>query len=135
MSPSKLLSRQQQEWRSLVLPWAAVLMLAVVAALLVPSDSDEDLEPGFPGMRRFLGSDDGYVPPSEETFYSPTALSEEEQPWVPPPPHQVFNEDHPALFPLTAKDYAGFVLAVLGLMVAVRVVACGRVGDSVSHGG
>jgi hypothetical protein len=117
MSPSKL---SRLEWHSLVLPWAAVLMLAVVAALLQSSDDDHAPAEDVLGLRR-LWTDDGYVPPSEETFYAhSTAVSAEEaEAWAEPPPRPVFDEDHPTLFPLTAKDYAGFILAVLGLMVAV----------------
>lgn len=113
-------AQRRREWLSLVLPWAAIVGIAVLAggiALAYPSceqqqDDDNDLF-----AARQLYEDDGYVPPTDDypksQSYSSSSIEEEHH-------HKpVYNEEHPPLFPLTGRDYAGFILAVLGLMVAV----------------
>ena len=117
---------RQREWLSLVLPWASIVGVAIVAAALVlanPSSCDDDndnLANNYDNDVRQLYEDDGYVPPagdySSRQGYPPSSSMEinEEHHHKP-----VYNEEHPPLFPLTSRDYVGFFLAVLGLMVAV----------------
>lgn len=114
--------RRREEWLSLVLPWAAIVGIAVVAggiALAYPSSCeqvDEEVNDVF--IQRQLYGDDGYVPPTDDYPNSQTSTysssMQEEHHHKP-----VYNEEHPPLFPLTGRDYAGFIFAVLGLMIAV----------------
>ena len=113
-------AQRRREWLSLVLPWAAIVGVAVVAggiALAYPSCEQQDDENDVFAARQ-LYEDDGYVPPTDDypksQSYSSSSTMEEEHHHKP-----VYNEEHPPLFPLTGRDYAGFILAVLGLMVAV----------------
>ena len=109
-------STRQREWISLVLPWAAVVLSAVIAAALYNDNNENAEEEDF--FTRQLYGDDGYVPPTVDFPNSSSSSS------LHPEHHHkpVYSEDHPPLFPLTGRDYAGFILAVMGLMVAVRLV-------------
>ena len=105
---------QRREWLALVTPWAGLALSAIVAALMVVlvDDSHEDKVDDW-NMMRQLHTDDGYVPPTDEfTYAKQTSLEHHHKP--------VYNEEHAPLFPLTGRDYAGFILAILGLMIAVR---------------
>lgn len=133
-SSTKMASQlQRRELVSLVLPWAAVALIAIVAAALLAHDDDSnnnsaDMEgdEDFLWMQRQLYGDDGYVPPTDTFQYSSSnngggsdgSFHEDSSHHHKP----VYNEDHAPLFPLTSRDYVGFVCAVLGLMVAVSRV-------------
>ena len=119
---------RQRELLSLVLPWVVVMGIAVVvAAVLAANPSDDYDNEANEVFARQLYTDDGYVPPTddfkyprpgqEQSYASYPAMEKEEEGIHHHKP--VYNEEHPPLFPLTSRDYAGFILAVMGLMVAV----------------
>ena len=106
----------QREWISLVLPWAVIALSAVLAATLYNDNEDARADEEDYLVRQLYG-DDGYVPPTDD--YIPSSSSSSS--FRPEHHHKpVYSEEHPPLFPLTGRDYAGFILAVMGLMVAVR---------------
>jgi hypothetical protein len=154
-------SWSQSQLSKLVLPWASILLTAIIAAALLmlladtyPEEPTENSDlsdyGGDYSYSRQLHTDDGYVPPTDDSIdprssYSTSSYSSSsglhnpnpyaqqqqqqyyEQHYEPPSQYgqqqhshhkPVFMEEHDPLFPLTARDYAGFVLAVMGLMVA-----------------
>lgn len=134
MTPTK----RRDKLLSLVVPWAAVALIAIVAAAYFGIDGDggnnnnnnisfddSHSKMSDKAFMRQLYGDDGYVPPSDDYPYP--AQQQQQQPYSPRASSEhhhkpVYNEEHPPLFPLSTRDYVGFVLAVLGLMVAVSVM-------------
>jgi len=107
---------RQREWISLVLPWAVIVLSAVLAAA-VYNDNENTSPEEEDYLARQLYGDDGYVPPTDD--YTPSSSSSSSSSLHPEHHHKpVYSEEHPPLFPLTGRDYAGFILAVMGLMVA-----------------
>ena len=104
---------QRREWLALVTPWAGLVLSALVAALTVVLVDDNESHGDDWNMMRQLHTDDGYVPPTDEFTYAKQSSLEHHH-------KLVYNEEHAPLFPLTGRDYAGFILAILGLMIAVR---------------
>lgn len=82
--------------RSLVVPWSTIALIAVVATavtVLITSDNDQE------------------IVQEEVALFDFRKLATEVR-------EHFAYEHHKPLFPLSAKDYRGFVCAVLGLMVA-----------------
>jgi hypothetical protein len=89
--------------RSLVFPWAMMVLVSVVAAVvLYPKDTSDDIEEETPFSGRAI-------------FQRLLDSREDHREHV----HKhVFEEEHKPLFPLDTSDQIGFVLAVMGLMIA-----------------
>ena len=90
--------------RSVALPWVAMVIVSVVAAVAVSyqnnHQSDNDIDLSYNDVDRLLTNNDG---------------STEEHHHVHKP---VYEENHPSLFPLSPTDRIGFSLAIVGLMIA-----------------
>jgi hypothetical protein len=95
---------------SLAFPWLGIVVmatvLAVVTVLFVSTTTSSSSIPGGDdenslSWNRFL---------QEQTTQTTHAAVNAVKP--------IYNEEHDALFPLTSRDYIGFFLAILGLMVA-----------------
>ena len=100
---------------SLVLPWAAIVGCAVLASAVLAMQPDESTpaDGADAAWTRQLHTDDGYVPPTDDFTYDHSASTHASHHHKP-----VFVEEHDPLFPLTTRDYVGFILAVMGLMIA-----------------
>lgn len=112
-------TQRRREWISLVLPWAGIVLSAILAAALYNDNSDDSAAYEDLYARQLYG-DDGYVPPTDDFTPSSSSSTSSSSSFHPEHHHKpVYSEEHPPLFPLTSRDYAGFILAVMGLMVAV----------------
>ncbi|KAG7361265.1 sulfite exporter TauE/SafE [Nitzschia inconspicua] len=102
--------------RSLVIPWASMVIVAVIAAGFVLYHNHCDGEHSEDQL--FFQSSDTMVEGSSykesilERFLSGVTV---EQHHVHKP---VYEENHPSLFPLTTADRLGFSFVIIGLMVA-----------------
>ena len=101
--------------RSLALPWASMVIVAVLATALVVYQNHHDEEEAFVfatsngSMRQIASTNESIL----ERLLS--AAHPVEQHHVHKP---VYVEEHASLFPLTTADRLGFSLAIVGLMVA-----------------
>jgi hypothetical protein len=106
--------------QSLVVPWASMVILSFIAVTVVycnssfhhNDDNNADFDFEFPDSSI---SSSSYKNGILERFLSGSGFDEEHRQHVHKP---VYNEDHPPLFPLSDSDKIGFILAILGLMVA-----------------
>jgi hypothetical protein len=102
--------------RSLVVPWASMVVLSFIAVTVVyynssyyrSDDLDVDLE--------FTGSSSSWHTEGIlQRLLTGSSLDEDHRQHVHKP---VYNEDHPPLFPLSNSDKIGFALTIVGLMIA-----------------
>lgn len=84
--------QQQSNLSRLALPWASIVAVACVSFAYYVFGEEEQQE--VPNLL-------------------PRSLGEEESQY-----HQIINEEHDPLFPLSASDIYGFTFAILGLMVS-----------------
>jgi hypothetical protein len=104
------------ELRSLVLPWASMVIAALIAtAVVVLYQTHEDSH--YNEAFDFESNDSVKLFTTNESILERllSAAHPVEQHHVHKP---VYVEEHAPLFPLTAADRLGFFLAILGLMVA-----------------
>ncbi|KAL3917366.1 MAG: hypothetical protein SGILL_004746 [Bacillariaceae sp.] len=108
--------------RSLVLPWASMVIVAVIATAIVAYNNnyDDDHDESFvfetaDSMKQIYTESSTITNGSSIFERWLSAAHPVEQHHVHKP---VYQEDHSSLFPLSAADRLGFSLAILGLMVA-----------------
>lgn len=110
--------------RSLVLPWASMVIVAVIATAVVTYNNHYSDEATNGGSFVFETTDamkqvgfDEYATVNESSIFERwlSAAHPVEQHHVHKP---VYQEEHAPLFPLSAADRLGFSLAIIGLMVA-----------------
>jgi len=100
--------------RSLSVPWAVMVTLAIAAAVYTshpcsssaPDNNSMEIPESLSSAASTVQS---WLQEAHRTLSS--SLDDK-------PDKYTFEEDHPPLLPLSASDYAGVVCAVLGLMVA-----------------
>lgn len=86
--------------RSVALPWVAMVIVSVVAAVAVSYQNNQDNNDlSYNDVDRILTNND----------------DTEQHHHVHKP---VYEENHPSLFPLSPTDRIGFSLAIVGLMIA-----------------
>lgn len=106
--------------RSLVLPWASMVIVAVIATLVVLYNNrcdEERSELQYYASSFFDSSEisDGGSSSNDSILERLLSTVTVEHHHVHKP---VFEENHPPLFPLSVADQMGFSLAIIGLMIA-----------------
>lgn len=102
--------------QSLVVPWASMVLLSVIAVAVVYHHSsfyhDDDIDIDFEFSDSSSSSHGNGI---LERFLTGSGSDEDHRQHVHKP---VYDENHPPLFPLSDSDKIGFILTILGLMVA-----------------
>lgn len=107
MFASERMSKSEPSLRSIriqIVSWGVIVAIAGAAALYLQSEQENQVSSGESRYIRWLWEDSSAEISrmhSEPTHH-----------------HPVYVEDHKPLFPLGRRDYWGFDLAILGLMVA-----------------
>jgi hypothetical protein len=98
--------RSRQHWAILVAPWAAIVMVACIAAITIAVQNER--------------SQDITVDDSWHMFsFGRRGMLDARHIGGDAHPHSpIFREEHAPLFPLKASDYYGLFFAVVGLVLA-----------------
>jgi hypothetical protein len=105
-SAGKRTRSRQQAWATLVAPWAAIVMVACIAAITIAVQNEH--------------SQDVTVDDSWHLFsFGRRGMLDASHVSGAVHPHSpIFREEHPPLFPLKTSDYYGLFFAVVGLILA-----------------
>lgn len=114
----EIVTERIPDLRSLVLPWATLVVLSTIAATVVYyksslySEYDMENESDLAASSSSAREGRGFL---ERLLSGSSQLYEADRHHVHRP---VFEENHPPLFPLSASDKLGFALTIVGLMIA-----------------
>lgn len=108
--------------RSLVIPWASMVIVAVIASGIVLFNNRCDEGEGGFGGNYFSSLFWDATESTNDASSSNESILERLLSTVAVEQHHVhkpvYEENHPSLFPLTTADRLGFFLAIIGLMIA-----------------